>query len=145
MTEEIAFQNSNLVSAIGATAAQLVYVGRQSEADYTLSIFPYIISTQVAQCTSMSSACVVYIWPFLKALQSGLLWSDNTGAGTLNPSKNCNNCISRASESEQRLREEQRHQYVQVTRNNVVRSEPLGHVQEVQLHRTTAPRDFQDA
>ena len=76
----------------------------------------------------MSSACVVYIWPFLKALQSGLLWSDNTASTTLSPTMNSKKWFGGTSESEERQRDDRNGQLMALTLDNVVRSESGGMV-----------------
>lgn len=60
-----------------AIICQLVYLPRLFEDDFTLHSYPYYISTQSVQCTSVSTACITYFWPFLRSLQSGLMSADN--------------------------------------------------------------------
>ncbi|KAI0010442.1 hypothetical protein F4779DRAFT_306936 [Xylariaceae sp. FL0662B] len=56
-----------------ATICQLVYLPRILEDDYTLLSFPYYLCSQLVQFTSFSATCVVYFWPLLRSLQSGLM------------------------------------------------------------------------
>src|SRR3569833_2521197 len=36
------------------------------------------MSMQFVQFTSISTACIVYFWPLLRSLRSGLMWANNT-------------------------------------------------------------------
>ncbi|KAG6365653.1 hypothetical protein INS49_007264 [Diaporthe citri] len=57
---------------IPATICQIVYIQRRPDPNYTLHAFPYSICVQVVQFLSFFAVCVVYFWPFIKSLQSGL-------------------------------------------------------------------------
>ncbi|KAI1140089.1 hypothetical protein F5Y05DRAFT_306443 [Hypoxylon sp. FL0543] len=65
------------ILAIVAAICQLVYLPRLSGYDYTLRGFPYYLSMQFVQFSSISAACAAYFWPFLRSLRSGLISADN--------------------------------------------------------------------
>jgi hypothetical protein len=74
-------KNSNIscvASVIAATVLQLVYVGRLFEDNFTFRAFPYYISMQLVLFVSILAACVVYFWPFLRSLRSGLMSANAT-------------------------------------------------------------------
>lgn len=58
---------------IASTISLLIYLPRLFEEDFTLKAFPYYLSLQFAQFSSILSSCAVYFWPFLKSQRSGLL------------------------------------------------------------------------
>ncbi|KAI1164690.1 hypothetical protein F5B18DRAFT_231848 [Nemania serpens] len=61
---------------IGVTGTQLAFIPRPHE-DGPKSDAPlYDLLTQLVQFTSIFSSCVVYFWPFIKSLQSGLMRVD---------------------------------------------------------------------
>lgn len=63
-------------SVIGVTGTQLAFIPRPHE-DGPKSDAPlYDLLTQLVQFTSIFSSCVVYFWPFIKSLQSGLMRVD---------------------------------------------------------------------
>ncbi|KAK6828335.1 hypothetical protein PG990_009947 [Apiospora arundinis] len=64
--------------AIVAISFQLYYVPRLVEDNYTLRAAPYYICMQLAQFASISTACVVYFWPLMQSLQSGIMQVNNT-------------------------------------------------------------------
>ncbi|KAI1277948.1 hypothetical protein F5Y07DRAFT_398094 [Xylaria sp. FL0933] len=74
----IGFYASRLL-VVGVAVLQLTYVRLRSEDNFTLRAFPYYITRQVIQFASITSACVVYFWPFMQSIQSGLLGLDNAG------------------------------------------------------------------
>lgn len=45
--------------------------------DPTLDTWPATICTQIIQCLSISSACFLYLKPFLDSVESGLIRSDD--------------------------------------------------------------------
>jgi hypothetical protein len=97
--------------------AQLLYVNRQFTDDFTLAIFPYVICTQIVQCASISTACLAYIWPLLKSLQSGLIWADNAAPSIRSPISSHRKWRpgtygSHASEASQK--EEPRKKYIEI-------------------------------
>ncbi|KAK4107239.1 hypothetical protein N656DRAFT_849605 [Canariomyces notabilis] len=59
------------------TVFQLIYLPRLFEADFTLRAFPYYLSVQLVQFASVSATCLVYFWPLMNSLRSGLMWADN--------------------------------------------------------------------
>ncbi|KAI2626989.1 hypothetical protein GGS26DRAFT_147777 [Hypomontagnella submonticulosa] len=64
--------------AIAATILQLSYLPRIFEENFTLRGFPYYICLQFVVFASISSACAVYFWPFLRSLQSGFLQANGS-------------------------------------------------------------------
>src|SRR5262245_36710996 len=89
-------------------------------------MFPYVICTQVVLCTSISTACMAYIWPFLKSLQSGLFWADHTVPNTANPTVNSSKSPSNLGQSASRRREEDRRAYVEIAMQVSVRKDNIG-------------------
>lgn len=72
-------------SVIIAIIFQLVYATETSEGDYTYDAWTLTISTQVAQCVSIVTACSPQFKPFLDSLQSsgmgfGMTSSNNHGS-----------------------------------------------------------------
>ncbi|KAI1079889.1 hypothetical protein F5B20DRAFT_541531 [Whalleya microplaca] len=61
------------ILVIITTICQLVYLPRLLEDDDTLLSFPYYLCSQLVQFTSFSATCIVYFWPLLRSLQSGLM------------------------------------------------------------------------
>lgn len=74
----------HISSVIIASAFQIGYTTRLFESDYSLRAFPFYLSMQLVQFLSIATACLVYFLPFLRSLQSGLLWAHNTTAYTSN-------------------------------------------------------------
>ncbi|ORY01976.1 hypothetical protein BCR34DRAFT_618181 [Clohesyomyces aquaticus] len=72
----IGFFSSRILVVI-AGIAQLYYLPLYYKPNFTLLAFPYFIVTQVVQFSSVSTACIAYLWPFLRSLRSGLLWANN--------------------------------------------------------------------
>ncbi|KAF2962728.1 hypothetical protein GQX73_g10845 [Xylaria multiplex] len=68
----VAFYLARILVVI-TTINQLVYLPRLFEDDYTLSAFPYYLIQQLVQFTGFSATCIVYFWPFLRSIQSGLM------------------------------------------------------------------------
>lgn len=79
MTVTFCLVNSMLMSsrAIATTICQLIYLPRRYEADFTFRGFPWYLSTQFVQSTSITASCVAYYWPFLRSLRTGLMAGDN--------------------------------------------------------------------
>jgi len=49
----------------------------------TIDLWPFVIGTQIVQCISFVTACIPYLKPFLKSLESGLFRVDDQhGFGT---------------------------------------------------------------
>lgn len=61
---------------IAATIAQLVYLQDWFTPEFTENAFSYLICTEVVQFSSIATACLPYLQPFLESLQSGLMWTD---------------------------------------------------------------------
>lgn len=120
-----------------ATIFQLIYLPRLFEDDYTLHAFPYYISIQFVQFASISATCVVYFLPFLRSLQSGLVWGDNTTfisnhslAKMSKPSRDATNERSNGSSNYERNRGHSN--YIQITTENSVMSKPRSHMQQAE-------------
>ncbi|KAI0909412.1 hypothetical protein F4823DRAFT_562965 [Ustulina deusta] len=61
------------IIVIGATIPQLIYLKTLWADNYTLLAFPYYISMQLVLFTSLLAAYIIYFWPFMRSLQSGLM------------------------------------------------------------------------
>lgn len=61
-----------------ATICQLVYLPGLYERNPTLRAFPYYLSMQFVQFSSISTACFIYFIPFFQSLQSGHLGTIST-------------------------------------------------------------------
>ncbi|KAK4216302.1 hypothetical protein QBC37DRAFT_417370 [Rhypophila decipiens] len=61
------------------TIVRLVYLPRLFERNFTLLAFPYYLCTEIIQFAAISTNCVVYFWPLLHSLRTGLMWADNLG------------------------------------------------------------------
>ncbi|CAJ2508290.1 Uu.00g094760.m01.CDS01 [Anthostomella pinea] len=72
----IAFYMTRIL-VIVATICQLVYLSRLFGDNFTLDSFPYYLSAQFVQFTSITASCVVYFWPLLKSLQSGFMLAND--------------------------------------------------------------------
>ncbi|GAW20776.1 hypothetical protein ANO14919_102870 [Xylariales sp. No.14919] len=68
---------SSRILAIIPSIIQLIYLPRLFEPDYTLKAVPFYLATQATLFASISAACIVYFWPFLRSLQSGLVSANN--------------------------------------------------------------------
>ncbi|KAI0530389.1 hypothetical protein GGR58DRAFT_493580 [Xylaria digitata] len=66
------------ILAIIATIFQLIYLPGLFRDDFTFEAFPYYLSMQLVQFTSLVTAFAVYFWPFLQSLRSGLIWLNDT-------------------------------------------------------------------
>lgn len=65
-------------SIVVACISKLVFWNRlQVPTDPTLDTWAVTICTQVIQCLSISSACALYLKPFLESLESGFIRSDD--------------------------------------------------------------------
>ncbi|KAI0836629.1 hypothetical protein F5Y06DRAFT_298314 [Hypoxylon sp. FL0890] len=112
------------VLAIVAAICQLVYLPRLFEDDFTLRGFPYYLSMQFVQFSSISAACAAYFWPFLRSLRSGLISADNRAftseyalsklRGT--PRNGANGDLVSGSSSKNR----DRSNYIKITTDNTV-------------------------
>ncbi len=65
-------------SVVVVAILQLTYVPLRLDANFTLRAYPYYLTRQFTQFASITSACIVYFWPFLQSIQSGLLGLHNT-------------------------------------------------------------------
>ncbi|KAI0416381.1 hypothetical protein F5X98DRAFT_344261 [Xylaria grammica] len=61
------------VIVIAGAIVQLVYLDRLWVENYTLLAFPYYLSTQLVLFASLLAAYIIYFWPFLRSMQSGLM------------------------------------------------------------------------
>ncbi|RWA05138.1 hypothetical protein EKO27_g9967 [Xylaria grammica] len=68
---------ATIIAAIIPSIIQLIYLPRLFEPDYTLKAVPFYLATQATLFASISAACIVYFWPFLRSLQSGLVSANN--------------------------------------------------------------------
>ncbi|CAD6583794.1 MAG: hypothetical protein ASARMPRED_001505 [Alectoria sarmentosa] len=67
-----------VTSVIAAIIPQITYLDRTSHTpDPTHSTWPVIICTQIIQCLSIVTACVVYLKPFLDSIQTGFIQVDD--------------------------------------------------------------------
>lgn len=58
----------------------MIFTFRETQTnDRTYSLWPLIVCTQIVQCTSITTACVPYLQPFLLSLESGMLKNDELG------------------------------------------------------------------
>lgn len=64
-------------SVIIALFCELAFQARLFEENFTLRAFPWYICLQLIQFASVTAACVVYFWPFLRSLRSGLMQANN--------------------------------------------------------------------
>ncbi|KAI1130219.1 hypothetical protein F5Y10DRAFT_236059 [Nemania abortiva] len=80
----IGFYASRIL-VIATTILQVIWVPLLRDPNFTLRAFPYYISRQFTQFTSITSACVVYFWPFLQSIQSGLLGLHTASQGSQHP------------------------------------------------------------
>lgn len=55
----------------------MIYGNRLSPDDSSYSSWPVVIGAQVVQTLSITTACLMYLKPFLESLESGLLRSDD--------------------------------------------------------------------
>ncbi|KAI2635819.1 hypothetical protein GGS26DRAFT_589485 [Hypomontagnella submonticulosa] len=61
------------ILVIAASIAQLVYLPTLSADNFTLEAFPYYLSMQLALFASIFAACIMYFWPFMRSLESGMM------------------------------------------------------------------------
>lgn len=108
-----------LTRAIAATIAQITFLSRWTRTennDFTLRMFPWLISMQVVQCTSLSTACIAYLWPFLKSLRSGKLWAEDVAQSTYNRSTFASDPNASNISSQNRTREN----YIKITTQDTI-------------------------
>lgn len=61
-------------SVIAAVICQIIYRNRiKSSGDLTFEIWPVILCTQIVQCLSILTTCLVYLRPFLDSLETGFI------------------------------------------------------------------------
>ncbi|KAI1174993.1 hypothetical protein F4777DRAFT_552144 [Nemania sp. FL0916] len=77
----LAFYACRIV-VIASTILLLIYLPRILEEDFTYKGYPYYLSQLFVQFTSISASCIVYFWPLLRSLQSGLMQLNNSSALT---------------------------------------------------------------
>ncbi|KAI0098774.1 hypothetical protein GGR51DRAFT_537428 [Nemania sp. FL0031] len=61
------------IIVIAATVTQLVYLRQLWVDNYTLLAFPYYVSTQLVLFISLVAAYIIYFWPLMRSMQSGLM------------------------------------------------------------------------
>ncbi|KAK3944392.1 hypothetical protein QBC46DRAFT_216068, partial [Diplogelasinospora grovesii] len=114
---------------IVATICQLSYLPRLFEDDYTIGALPYYLCTQFVQCTSISTACVVYFWPLLRSLRTGLMWANNTtftsqyALSKLSGSNPSRDARSQDTSEGVPSQHRDRRNYIQITTDHVIASE----------------------
>lgn len=64
-------------SVVGAIIVQMIYDNRLSLDDPSYSSWPVVIAAQAVQALTITTACFMYLKPFLGSLESGLLRSDD--------------------------------------------------------------------
>ena len=61
-------------SVITAAICQMVYLNRiKPSGDMTFEIWPVTVCTQIVQCLSIMTTCLVYLRPFLDSLETGFI------------------------------------------------------------------------
>ena len=61
-------------SVITAVICQMVYLNRiKPSGDLTFEIWPVALCTQIVQCLSILTTCLVYLKPFLDSLETGFI------------------------------------------------------------------------
>ena len=67
-----------LSSVIAAVVAQIVFSNRAvSTNDQSFDLWPAVLCTQIVQALSITTACILYLRPFLESLESGLIRIDD--------------------------------------------------------------------
>ncbi|KAJ8132579.1 hypothetical protein O1611_g1049 [Lasiodiplodia mahajangana] len=61
------------IIVIAATITQLAYLRQLWTENYTLLAFPYYISMQLVLFISLVAAYIIYFWPLMRSMQSGLM------------------------------------------------------------------------
>ncbi|KAI0862845.1 hypothetical protein F4860DRAFT_99698 [Xylaria cubensis] len=65
------------ILVVVTTIVQLIYLPRLFGDDSTFRSFPYYISMQLVEFTSITASCAVYFWPLFQSLQSGLMLANS--------------------------------------------------------------------
>lgn len=61
-------------SVIAAAICQIIYLNRiKPSGDLTFEIWPVTVCTQIVQCLSIVTTCLVYLRPFLDSLETGFI------------------------------------------------------------------------
>ena len=61
---------------MAATACQIAFTERFHESEFTKSIWPWVVTTQVMQCLTIITSCVPFLRPLIESLPSGMFMSD---------------------------------------------------------------------
>ncbi|KAK5625193.1 hypothetical protein RRF57_000909 [Xylaria bambusicola] len=72
------FYSARLLCVV-PTIFQLIYTPQLADDNFIWSAFPFYLSMQLVQFTSISTACIIYFWPFLRSLQTGLIFHNKDG------------------------------------------------------------------
>ncbi|KAH7304255.1 hypothetical protein B0I35DRAFT_445395 [Stachybotrys elegans] len=73
------------ISVVAASSCQIYYIPLLFGENFTYEAYPYYISMQLVQFCSVTAACAVYFWPFLRSLRSGLMHADASSLATQYP------------------------------------------------------------
>ena len=77
-TNIVSSVTKRLSSVIGAIVGQIVFSNRAvSTNDQSFDLWPAVLCTQIVQALSITTACIMYLRPFLESLESGLIRSDD--------------------------------------------------------------------
>ena len=61
-------------SVVTAVICQIIYLNRiKATSDLTFEIWPVTLCTQIVQCFSILTTCLVYLRPFLDSLETGFI------------------------------------------------------------------------
>ncbi|MCJ1233180.1 hypothetical protein MMC14_001135 [Varicellaria rhodocarpa] len=63
---------------IVATATQLRYTSAFNSSDFTKTLWPFVLITQIIQCTTIITSCVPYLRPFIDAFPPDIFTSKKT-------------------------------------------------------------------
>ncbi|KAI0517030.1 hypothetical protein F5B22DRAFT_144125 [Xylaria bambusicola] len=74
----ICFYSARLLCIV-PTIFQLIYTPRLADDNFIWSGFAFYLSMQLVQFTNISTACIIYFWPFLRSLQTGLIFHNKDG------------------------------------------------------------------
>ncbi|KAI0381276.1 hypothetical protein F5Y04DRAFT_255159 [Hypomontagnella monticulosa] len=61
------------ILVIAASIAQLVFLPTLSADNFTLEAFPYYLCMQLTLFSSIFASCIMYFWPFMRSLESGMM------------------------------------------------------------------------
>ncbi|KAI9654792.1 MAG: hypothetical protein M1821_005786 [Bathelium mastoideum] len=64
------------ITDVAVIGAQLAYTSSFNSSDPSLSLWPWVLITQLEQCVTLITSCVPYLKPLLEAFSSGMYGSD---------------------------------------------------------------------